>query len=707
MSVTVSGIMINPVGEPVVNAQITLTAIANSLTVLNTFAATVRTDNVGAYRLQLEEGSYAITVAANGRSFVYGAVTLDNTTGPSTLNQLLKQQIMESELTPDVILYFRQIQQQVANDLATIKVLESSASASAISAGHSRDEAKQYATDLAAALATAKGYRDQSGASANAATLSQQKAAASETSAKASKDSASLSEQNAHSYRDLAQSAAATAANDASILAAEQTAAKITLAVKTDADRAVAARTASEQIKVAVDSSAQQVTQQLNEATQAASTAKGSKESAATSEGNALNSAAAANNSKVASAASAETARQNAVTTTSDKGAAKGFRDEAEAFAKVAKSSAESIDIPALEQKISSKLPLAGGTLTGGLVLRYSASITLTPIDATAYNWIHWTQVDGSPGWRMGRLEDNGPFYLRDYSAGGVTALALQKGQYIWTSGNMVRTSNNADVTRGRVLSAGNSGLAGNAVPSSDNAFLHPVGTIGFMTSTVWGGGPPTDISGSLPSHWETLSMGVSGTASNDGSVSAGNRKATISIQTYNRGSGWPQVYVRAQHDITLSPIVMVYHTNNTTVDSNGFLKKASPVVKLYGDGSSETNYESKGATSERISEGVYKISGVLGFNSDDAWGGVDGGIEIPLDINKNPLIWVDYSLEENGDLIIKTYHRTHPTSPAFAQNNIKNYEDGQPIDIPVGRFVDLRVQMPEDEKDSISIDTE
>lgn len=379
MSVTVSGIMINPVGEPVVNAQITLTAIANSLTVLNTFSATVRTDNIGAYRIQLEEGSYSITVAANGRSFVYGAVTLDNTTGPSTLNQLLKQQIMESELTPDVILYFRQIQQQVANDLATIRVLESSTTVSAESAGQSRDEARQYASNLSEALATAKGYRDQSGASANAAAQSQQNAAASEANAKASKDSASLSEQSALSYRNAAQSAATTAANDASTLAAEQTAAKITLAVKTDADRAVDARTASEQIKAAVNSSAQQVAQQLNEATQAASAAKSSKESAAISEGNSLNSATAANNSKVASGASAETARQNAATTTIDKVAAKGFRDEAEGFANQARESASSIDIPALQTEIDQKLDKSGGTMTGGLNLHGDATDDLQP----------------------------------------------------------------------------------------------------------------------------------------------------------------------------------------------------------------------------------------------------------------------------------------------------------------------------------------
>ncbi|WP_186370332.1 prophage tail fiber N-terminal domain-containing protein, partial [Yersinia bercovieri] len=197
MSVIVSGIMINPVGEPVVNAQITLTAVVNSLTVLKTFSATVRTDNVGAYRIQLEEGSYSITVAANGRSFVYGAVTLDDTTGPSTLNQLLKQQIMESELTPDVILYFRQIQQQVANDLATIITLESRATDATEIASNSRDEAKQYATDLETALAVAKGYRDESGVSAANAAESAKHAFESKSMVVANASAAALSETNA------------------------------------------------------------------------------------------------------------------------------------------------------------------------------------------------------------------------------------------------------------------------------------------------------------------------------------------------------------------------------------------------------------------------------------------------------------------------------------------------------------------------------
>lgn len=391
MSVTVSGIMINPVGEPVVNAQITLTAVANSLTVLNTFSVTVRTDNTGAYRIQLEEGSYSITVAANGRSFVYGAVTLDDTTGPSTLNQLLKQQIMESELTPDVILYFRQIQQQVANDLATIKALENSASNSAISAGHSRDEARQYASDLSEALALAKGYRDTAGASATAAAESAAHAFESESIVIANAKAAALSEENALQYKNDAQSAA----DKASTLAAEQTATKIKQAVKTDADRAEAAREDAETAQSAVDTQADEVNRLHTEVGQLAFSAAGSSNSAAQSATESESSKNAAAQSEQSALAGAEAAGNSATAAAGDKTAAKGFRDEAEEFAARAKASAESIDVSALEQQINQKvsqtefdkaiadkasnqdltdglagkLDTTGGTLTGSLIL--------------------------------------------------------------------------------------------------------------------------------------------------------------------------------------------------------------------------------------------------------------------------------------------------------------------------------------------------
>ncbi|HGN0305612.1 TPA: hypothetical protein ACKRPP_000770 [Proteus mirabilis] len=139
-----------------------------------------------------------------------------------------------------------------------------------------------------------------------------------------------------------------------------------------------------------------------------------------------------------------------------------------------------------------------------------------------------------------------------------------------------------------------------------------------------------------------------------------------------------------------------IWNSGNTTVDSNGFIKRASPVININPDGTFTTNDESEGATVTRVAQGEYLIEGVLGFNSDAGWGGVDGGIEIPLDVNKQPLIWVDSKVMEDGSILVRTYHRTHPNAPKFARNDIDGYKDGDPIDIPDGRFISVRVQMPE-----------
>ncbi|HGN0615569.1 TPA: hypothetical protein ACKRLK_000002 [Proteus mirabilis] len=140
----------------------------------------------------------------------------------------------------------------------------------------------------------------------------------------------------------------------------------------------------------------------------------------------------------------------------------------------------------------------------------------------------------------------------------------------------------------------------------------------------------------------------------------------------------------------------VLWGTGNTTTDPQGFIKKASPIIDINPDGTFTTNDESEGATVTRVAQGEYLIEGVLGFNSDAGWGGVDGGIEIPLDVNKQPLIWVDSKVMEDGSILVKTYHRTHPNAPKFARNDIDGYKDGDPIDIPDGRFISVRVQMPE-----------
>ena len=85
----------------------------------------------------------------------------------------------------------------------------------------------------------------------------------------------------------------------------------------------------------------------------------------------------------------------------------------------------------------------------------------------------------------------------------------------------------------------------------------------------------------------------------------------------------------------------------------------------------------------------------MLGFNSDPAWGGTNGGYVIPQNANGLPLLWVDYEIAEDGDITLRTYHREHANVPAFARNHIDGLADGDPVDIPTGRWVDLRVEMP------------
>ncbi|UFM70452.1 hypothetical protein LO739_04510 [Leclercia adecarboxylata] len=142
---------------------------------------------------------------------------------------------------------------------------------------------------------------------------------------------------------------------------------------------------------------------------------------------------------------------------------------------------------------------------------------------------------------------------------------------------------------------------------------------------------------------------------------------------------------------------VNFYHSGNTTQAADGTLKAASPVIRLFHDGRAVCNEESEGCAVERLGVGEYLISGCIGLNSDAAWGGVDGGFDIPKDRNRQPLIWLDYKVNPDGSVLVKTYHRTHPGAPEFARNEREGFNEGDPIDIPADQYVSIRVEMPVD----------
>ncbi|WP_247717673.1 hypothetical protein [Morganella morganii] len=143
----------------------------------------------------------------------------------------------------------------------------------------------------------------------------------------------------------------------------------------------------------------------------------------------------------------------------------------------------------------------------------------------------------------------------------------------------------------------------------------------------------------------------------------------------------------------------------NIYVDGSGYIKKSSPIIQIYPDGNYDTNDESAGAEVSRTATGQYHITGILGYNSDGAWG-VNGGISVPKDNNGLELVYVDDRVQEDGSIIIETCHRQHAHLPERFQNwRLKEvtpeggrvfWQDGEPCDLPESTRLDVRVEMPQ-----------
>ncbi|MFU0447184.1 phage tail protein [Pseudocitrobacter faecalis] len=221
------------------------------------------------------------------------------------------------------------------------------------------------------------------------------------------------------------------------------------------------------------------------------------------------------------------------------------------------------------------------------------------------------------------------------------------------------------------------------------------------LTVGVFGLGFSSNITG-IYDYWDRTAF-LSTTAQTEGFP--GNGQGTmISVVHRNNttyGSRWigsadGRAFFQSKSNNSLSAsyeLCMI--GKSVTVDSNGFIKKSSPVINIFTDGRYETNEESEGCVVTRQGLGEYLIEGCTGLNSDAAWGGVDGGFELPVDRNRQPLIWLDYEVNADGSVLVKTYHRTNPGAPAFARNEIEGLADGDPVDIPTDQFVSVRVQMP------------
>jgi len=134
----------------------------------------------------------------------------------------------------------------------------------------------------------------------------------------------------------------------------------------------------------------------------------------------------------------------------------------------------------------------------------------------------------------------------------------------------------------------------------------------------------------------------------------------------------------------------VIWHSLNTVVDGNGFIKKASPVTNIYRDGTCKNNMEAEGVTCKRLGVGIYHVDGCLGAYNDNGW-----KFEVPKDENGSALLWVDYEVKKDGSIIFRTYHRTNDCPILALKNNIDGYANGDSIDIPEGKFLMVRLNVP------------
>lgn len=215
-----SGVLSRPVsGEVVANARISFDAVATGTVVLKGVSSVCKSAADGTYSVDLQYGDYSVQVSWSGQTQQYGVIHIDSTTPIGDLNTLLLQNIMEQQVTPEIVLEFRELEQEMQEDLAQMEQLNAEATGAASAASLSEQNAATSEANAATSEGAAAGSANAAGqsatasaSSASAADASQKKASTSEVNAATSEDNAAISERNAATSEDNAAISAGEAA---------------------------------------------------------------------------------------------------------------------------------------------------------------------------------------------------------------------------------------------------------------------------------------------------------------------------------------------------------------------------------------------------------------------------------------------------------------------------------------------------------------
>ncbi|WP_052012466.1 prophage tail fiber N-terminal domain-containing protein [Pectobacterium betavasculorum] len=692
MSVLISGALLNPAGIPVAGAEITFTALTTSDSVLNGFSASTVTNDNGEYAIPLEHCVYSIAIQSDGYNSIYGSVSINEKSTPTTINELLKLATMEQAVTPAVIVYFREIQTDVAAKLATMQTLSNNATTAARDATTARNQAAQYAQSLSAAVAQAQQASTSATASANASTLAKN---AAETAARNAQNTLTDAMKKSANGGDITDSAAFranlglkdAATNDAQASPTDSTAGRV-LKIASNGAGPFGLGSAASFLSTS-DVVVQLRGMQTGFARCTINTVR-----APTSAAWLFNIMRWDSNTCCVIAISTVPSQGLyfiVIGSNTDSGWQPLWAGNNLTLPISTNNGGSGTNTGAFANGPNTQAPSTIAAFLASVAGYGNNSAGSASISDDAGSWHTYLSVKHRSGSGDGInygfiLEDRG-MTSSDYT-GFVLRKQLPTGWLppvnILHSGNTVKQSNTMDTTPNSVLLNGafgmGLGISQATVPAYTDittsgitrTFKSPQGGVGYPTTDVaWCG-----------QHW-AYDHNAGASLAILAAQSIGQVRAQVNVRRNANQLGWLNVLL----------------SNQYVTDSGGFYKTASPVVNIYSDGSFTTTDEAAGVNVERLSEGVYKITGCHGMHSDAAWNGIDGGVSNPRCRNGLELTWNDFSVESDGSVIVRTYHRPHPYAISFARNEIDGYKNGDPIDIPRGLFIQVRVNMPEREE--------
>ncbi|TWC27730.1 MULTISPECIES: hypothetical protein [unclassified Pseudomonas] len=164
--------------------------------------------------------------------------------------------------------------------------------------------------------------------------------------------------------------------------------------------------------------------------------------------------------------------------------------------------------------------------------------------------------------------------------------------------------------------------------------------------------------------------------------------------------------------DYTSAPMRKVWHSGNTTVGSGGVLSQASPILRVASIDNTErqdlveegfeiaglwgaVNLEAKGVQVERLAVGTYRVTGSLGLAL-QGWRiqdpcSPDGGRTLGL---------TEASQDENGVITILLFKQRW----SLTDDGEMVLGKGNPIDVPVNSWIDVRLEMPKLEEPPVPV---